>query len=178
VIGHFRRPDGRGDTELLPSARQFIVVEAKMASGLSAGTTRAPKFNQAARNVACIAHVVSIAGIDPETFRSLGFVLVAPAARIADGLFATIDKTAICSAVNQRAEGFDAEAIEWCQNSFDPVVRRCSIAVVAWESVLAKITAVDHIAGEQIGEFYSKCLVHNPFRPAREWYSTGEAQAT
>jgi hypothetical protein len=34
-----------------------VVVEAKMASGLSAGTTRAPDFNQAARNVACIAQV-------------------------------------------------------------------------------------------------------------------------
>lgn len=89
VIGHFRlRPSGRGDIELLADAHQLLVVEAKMASGLSAGTTRAPTFNQAARNVACIAHLVSSAGIDPSTFTSLGFVLLAPAARITEGAFA------------------------------------------------------------------------------------------
>lgn len=127
VIGHFRlRPGGRGDIELLAGARQLLVVEAKMASGLSAGTTRAPEFNQAARNVACIAHLVSGARIDPSTFTTLGFVLVAPAARIAEGAFAAaIDKTAICAAVTLRAEGFDAAAVEWCRSCFDPVALRC-----------------------------------------------------
>jgi hypothetical protein len=63
VIGHFRqRPGGRGDIELLPGARQLTVIEAKMASGLSAGTKHAPNFNQAARNVACIAHLLTKAG--------------------------------------------------------------------------------------------------------------------
>jgi len=40
--------------ELLPGARQLTVIEAKMASGLSAGTKHAPNFNQAARNVAAL----------------------------------------------------------------------------------------------------------------------------
>jgi hypothetical protein len=54
VIGHFRlRPGGRGDIELLPGARQFAVVEAKMASAFSHGAVN--PFSRAARNVACIA---------------------------------------------------------------------------------------------------------------------------
>jgi len=73
VIGHFRlRPGGRGDIELLPGVRQLIVVEAKMASGLSAGTTRVPDFNQATRNVACLAHLVSESRCDPSELTSLG----------------------------------------------------------------------------------------------------------
>src|SRR5437870_3848792 len=39
VIGHFRLlPGGRGDIELVSPARQLMVIEAKMASGLSLGT--------------------------------------------------------------------------------------------------------------------------------------------
>ena len=167
VIGHFRlRPGGRGDIELLADARQLLVVEAKMASGLSAGTTRAPEFNQAARNVACIAHLVSSAGIDPSTFRSLGFVLLAPAARIAEGAFAAaIDKAAICAAVKLRAEGFDAAAAEWSKTCFDPVVLRVSVTAVSWESVLAQIASVDSAASARLQEFYAKCLLYNPLRP-------------
>jgi hypothetical protein len=105
VVGHFRlRFGGRGDIELLPDARQLLVVEAKMASGLSPGTRRAPTFNQAARNVACIAHLVSAAKLDPEHFTSLGFVLLAPAARIQGGAFSmAIGKQAVCDAVANQA---------------------------------------------------------------------------
>ena len=167
VIGHFRRRDGgRGDIELLPDARQLVVVEAKMASGLSAGTTRAPDFNQAARNVACIAQLVSSARIDPAAFTRLGFVLMAPAQRIAEGMFATaIDKAAISAAVARRAETFDAQAVEWCRSCFEPVALRCSVSVVSWEDLLTQIAAIEPRAGERLGEFYENCLRYNPLRP-------------
>lgn len=169
VIGHFRlRPGGRGDIELLPDARQFVVVEAKMASGLSAGTTRAPNFNQAARNVACIAHLVSSAGIDFATFTRLGFVLLAPAARIAEGVFATAtDKAGICAAVAQRAEAFDPAAVEWWGSCFEPIAARCSVSVVSWEDVLQQIAVTDLAASVSLSVFYSNCLRHNPFLPRR-----------
>jgi hypothetical protein len=164
VIGHFRlRDGGRGDIELLPEARQLVVVEAKMASGLSVGTTRAPDFNQAARNVACIAHLISGAGREPSSFVSLGFVLLAPERRIAEGVFATAtDKTAICAAVGRRAEAFDSAAVEWCANCFEPIAQECSVTVMAWESVVAQIASVDSTEGAQLGEFYARCLEYNP----------------
>jgi hypothetical protein len=168
IIGHFRvRPGGRGDIELLNGARQLTVVEAKMASGLSAGTTHAPDFNQAARNVACIAYLVSRARIDPSMMACLGFVLLAPEKRIVDGVFAAaMDKRAICEAVARRAQDFDAAASEWCKTSFEPVALHCSVTVVSWESVLSDAATVDSVAGEMLREFYAKCLLHNPFRPA------------
>lgn len=168
VIGHFRlRPGNRGDIELLPGARQLVIIEAKMASGLSLGTKRAPDFNQAARNVACMAHLLSGTGCDPMAVTTLGFVVLAPAARIAEGAFATVDKVAIQLAVEHRAKGFDVEASDWSERSFKPVLARCQVGTVAWETVLNEVRAVDAIAGEQLGEFYSKCLLYNPLRPVQ-----------
>lgn len=175
VIGHFRlRPGGRGDIELLPGAGQLVVVEAKMASGLSAGTTRAPDFNQAARNVACIVQLVSISGIDPAAFTRLGFVLLAPAERIADGIFAAAtDKDAICAAVSRRAEAFDREAVEWCRRFFDRVAPRCSVSVLSWEEVLSHIAAVEPLTSERLWEFYRECLRFNAFQAATGLRSNG-----
>ena len=54
VIGQFEiGRSSRAGLHLAADATQFIVTEAKMFSGLSAGTTRAPEYDQAARNVAC-----------------------------------------------------------------------------------------------------------------------------
>src|SRR4051812_48197891 len=47
VIGHFTIAEGRGDVRLQRDARQLVVVEAKMFSGLSRGTKRALTFDQA-----------------------------------------------------------------------------------------------------------------------------------
>jgi hypothetical protein len=168
VIGHFRlRPGGRGDIELLSTAQQLIVVEAKMASGLSSGTKYAPEFNQAARSVACIAHLLADSGIAPSHLTSLGFVVVAPATRIAEGVFTlALDKVAMCEVVTRRAEAFDAAALEWCNQHLKPVVERCSIAAVSWETILSEITVADSEAGERLAEFYKSCLLYNPLRPA------------
>jgi hypothetical protein len=168
VIGHFRlRPGGRGDIELLSTARQLIVVEAKMASGLSAGTKYAPEFNQVARSVTCMAHLVSRAGIDPSRLTNLGFVLVAPATRIEEGAFTlALDKVAMCQAVARRAEAFDSAASEWCKRHLEPVVERSSIAAVSWETILSEIRTADSDAGERLTDFYKSCLRYNPLRPA------------
>jgi hypothetical protein len=56
VIGHFDfRPATKAGLRLRPGAKQFVVVEAKMFSKLSTGTKNARTYNQAARNVACMA---------------------------------------------------------------------------------------------------------------------------
>jgi hypothetical protein len=168
VIGHFRlRPGGRGDIALLSTAQQLIVVEAKMASGLSAGTKYAPEFNQAARSVTCMAHLLFKAGIDPSRLTKLGFVLVAPKTRIDEGAFTlALDKLAMCQVVTRRAQAFDAAASEWCKRHLEPVVERCSIAPVSWETILSEIAAADSDAGERLTDFYQSCLRYNPLRPA------------
>ena len=69
VIGHIRiGAKGKADLELEPDAVQFTVVEAKVGSPLSKGTSNAKYFDQAARNVACMAEVIARAGEEPSRF--------------------------------------------------------------------------------------------------------------
>jgi hypothetical protein len=165
VIGHFQlRAGGRGDIELLPGACQFTVVEAKMASGLSAGTTRAPDFNQAARNIACMAHLVSESGIDLAQMVKLSFVLVAPAERIDDRVRAVLAKSAIKASVQKRSAEFDQSAVDWCESDFDRVFGLCSISPVSWEQILQAIQEVDAGSGASFRAFYEKCRQFNPIR--------------
>jgi hypothetical protein len=165
VIGHFRLRGSRGDIELLKDARQLTVVEAKMASGLSSGTSNARTFNQAARNIACLAHLVSSAATDLRNL-SAGFVLLAPQSRIDEGVFAdALNRDMICTSVKERADAFDAEAVNWCTSCFEPLAQSCSIAAVSWEAILATMKAVDAESAEQLADFYDKCLRFNPIRP-------------
>lgn len=167
VIGHFRVRSGRGDIELSLGARQLTIVEAKMASGLSAGTKHAPAFNQAARNVACIAHMLSQGSVAELEHVSASFVLLAPQARISEGAFrAAMDRDAIASAVRRRADDFDQAASDWCSSCFEPIAGRCSICALSWEDVLVGIRKSDPESADEFAQFYTQCLKYNPIRPA------------
>ena len=87
VIGHFDIGKGAdSDLTLSKGATQLVVTEAKMFSKLSSGVTNAKYFNQAARNVACIAEVASRADIEPDSFEDIAFYVVAPKIRIDEGV--------------------------------------------------------------------------------------------
>ena len=58
---------------LIEPYEQFIVLEAKLDSKLSGGTTRAPEYNQVARNIACITGVLESSCCSIEKFQTLGF---------------------------------------------------------------------------------------------------------
>ena len=133
-----------------------------MWSALSAGTSRAPDFNQAARNVACIANLVSQSDINVASFTRLGFVLLAPASRISEGVFAAhMNRDAICAAVTKRAQAFDSDAVRWCAESFQPIAQRFSVVALSWEDVLSQIDALDASTAHALRHFYVECLRHN-----------------
>ena len=89
VVGHFQFDLAtKAGLVLPPHAKQFVVCEAKIFAHLSAGTRRAPNYNQAARNVGCIAETLRRAGPPLATYRSLGFCVLAPASQIKAGTFA------------------------------------------------------------------------------------------
>ncbi len=58
-----------------------VVVEAKMGSALSRGTTHHPEYNQAARNIACLAQLVKG---DLNLAEKSSFVVLAPQKKLAD----------------------------------------------------------------------------------------------
>ena len=163
VLGHFAIGSiGRADISLNRLARQFVVVEAKMFSSLSAGTTRAKSFDQAARNVACMAHLVAGSAIPLSQLQAFGFVVVAPKEQIDRGVFGElVTARSIERAVQARCELYGATKNAWSQDTFLPTARACDVSLVSWESIIDTIEQPDPVAGSELREFYARCIAHN-----------------
>jgi hypothetical protein len=161
VIGHFVIGNGaKGNLTLNSDAKHFVVFEAKMFSKLSAGVKNAPDFNQAARNVACIAEVLKRAGKRVEEFKALGFYVLAPASQIEQGLFDQhLSKVSLHSAVDQRVKEY-GDKQEWFSKWFLPVLKQLDIKAVSWESLIDLLTDRDPDA-DQLKDFYRRCLKFN-----------------
>jgi len=168
VIGNLRAGSGRGDVLPASGARQFTVVEAKMMSGLSAGTTRAKSYNQAARNVACLAEALARSGADVATIRA-GFVLLAPASQIDAGGFGTwCDNDHIEAVVRARVDDYQGQRHAWLEAAFLSALPAISIDVLSWEAVIAHIGAIAPHDAETLNAFYEQGLIFNrPARPSR-----------
>ncbi len=166
AIGHFHiGAQGRGDLSLLPEAKQLVIAEAKMFSSLSAGTRRAATFDQAARNMACIAEILYRAKRPPGEFTNIGFYVLAPKEQIELNLFAPLlDRNALRAKVEARTEGYEATKTEWFQEWFIPVLAATQIKALSWEETISFIEMHDPIAGARLNEFLRRCIQYN--RPA------------
>jgi hypothetical protein len=162
VIGHFSISPGlRGDALILPSAKQFIVTEAKLGSSLSKGTTNAPTYDQAARNVACIAHMLTTSGVDPNSLKSLAFYVIAPEAKINSGAFANlVTKDSVEAKVRERIASYVGLHDNWFQEMFIPVLDRIDLGILSWESILLALPKTPEV--DAIRSFYTQCLQFNP----------------
>ncbi len=162
VVGHFSiAPGERGDANLLPQPKQFVVTEAKLGSTLSAGTKNAPEYDQAARNVACMAHM--LAGVDLTKVERLGFYVIAPDCQIKAGVFGNlVSKESISRKVAVRAAQYGGQWDAWLAGTFEPVLERIDLSVLSWESILGVLPNDEEAAG--IREFYSLCRRFNPGR--------------
>lgn len=163
VVGHFDiSPGDRGEATVRNDARQFVVVEAKLGSGLSKGVKNSPGYGQAARNVACIARLVEVAGLQPSAL-SLGFYVVAPEQQIRFGVFENlVTKERIASQVEARVAQYGGAHDSWFEVTFLPTLSAMSVELVSWESILRYIEERD--ADKEIRKFYNLCLKFNPMR--------------
>ena len=163
VIGHFRIGDpGSSGLALAPEARQLALLEAKLFNRLSPGIKNAPDFDQAARSVACLAEVLRRADRDPSKLDDLSFLILAPRARIDDGVFAR--DTAIGSIrrkVRGRVEAYEGERDDWFADWFEPTLDRVDVRSLAWEDVIETIAFHDPESGQLIDSFYGRCLHFN-----------------
>jgi len=178
VIGHFEmRRSSKAGIELKPDGRQFVVVEAKMFSNLSSRTTYAPGYNQAARNVACMAEALAQSRIPLADFESVGFVLIAPEldkrCHRDSNLETCLTADSIRSAVDQRIAAYEAQSRreapklrEWERNHFLPLVSRLeeekSLEVLSWEQLIDAVKAANRECGDELFEFYQQCLTFAP----------------
>jgi len=160
VIGHIRiGVKAKADLELEPHATQFTVVEAKVGSPLSKGTSNAKYFNQAARNVACMAEVIARAGKEPSKFDRLEFVVLAPQYSIEKGTFSDeMRRSSIEEKVRKRVDAYDRELYRWFEQSFVPLMDVIELRALSWEDAIAWIREHRPGVAEQLSEYYDLCL--------------------
>jgi hypothetical protein len=155
IVGHVSvGAAGRADAALLPDASQLIVTEAKMFSPLSAGTKNAPAYDQAARNVACMAQMLFKAMRPPSAMASLGFFVLAPASQISEGgISDKLEKTSIENAVRSRAAPYSPDLNEWVSDWFAPTLSLVNPRSLSWEQLIADIQSRDRDTSESLGAF-------------------------
>lgn len=160
IVGHFKiLPGERGEAILLRPPRQFVVIEAKLGSSLSAGTRNASEYDQAARNVACMAYMLD--GIDLATIERLGFYVIAPDRQIKAGIFRDlVTKESICRKVSSRVAQYAGQFDTWYGSTFEPVLKRIDLSILSWESVLDTLPNDEET--KAIREFYGLCQRFNP----------------
>lgn len=154
------------NTKLAQGATQFIVTEAKLFSPLSPRVTNAAYFDQAARNVACMAEVLFKAGRRPQELSSLAFLVLAPSAQVRVNLFGNhISSASIRDKVFRRVSEYptpELEAkIDWRQNWFLPTLEHMKIVCLSWEEVIHSIRTIDPNFGSNLAEFYAECFGFN-----------------
>ena len=162
VIGHFDvTPGERSEIRAHVDATQLVVVEAKLGSPLSAGTQNAPGYDQAARNTACLAHLVRRAGREANTLSRMAFCVIAPRIQVENGIFgALVTKDSICKKVKARVAAYKGERDEWFEKAFLSALTHLSVDVVAWEDILEETNRTDF--GTHFREFYAQCLERVP----------------
>jgi hypothetical protein len=162
VIGHFKIGKGaKANLVLSPDATHFVVLEAKMFSKLSSGVKHASYFDQAARNVACMAETMKRAPCSHSKFTSLGFYVLAPQTQIEQGIFAAdLNRDSIKGKVERRVKEY-GEQDDWFMQWFIPTLARIKIEALSWEELIDTIRNHDPDAGHELNEFYKLCLQYN-----------------
>jgi len=156
VIGEFSIREGVESEFILNScATTFIVTEAKMFSKLSPRTSNCNYYNQAARNVGCIAEVLSRVDLKPEKLDRLGFYVLAPESRINDGIFSRyMEKEHIHKTVKRRVDDYDESKVEWFDSWFLPLMDVIEIRCISWEDLVNFIVIHESEMKESLSEFY------------------------
>lgn len=163
LIGHFDvGRDGKTDVHIHPDAQQFTVVEAKIFSRLSPSVTNAAYYDQAARNVACIAETLRKANRRPQDMQHLAFYVLAPREQVESKIF---DKylalESIIEKVHRRVSAYEGERQDWFDNWFLPPANVIKVGTITWEDAISVIGSVDTESADQIASFYQSCLKYN-----------------
>ena len=160
VIGHFDIGDrGKEDLELQQGAKQLTVLEGKIFSRLSSGVQNAGFFDQAARNVACMAEVLSRAKVAPSDLTNLAFHVLAPMSQIESGVFGDlVTKESVRTKVKRRVAQYEGQRDEWFAQWFAPTLEHVRVGLISWEGLIGDIVAANEEYGGEVGEFYAECL--------------------
>ncbi|MCJ7734098.1 MAG: hypothetical protein MUP11_06080 [Anaerolineales bacterium] len=170
VIGHFRiGHQAKADFELLETAKQFTVVEAKVGSPLSKGIINDPEFDQAARNVACMAETLAQADLKPMKLDRLEFIVLAPEKSIEKGIFAEkMTKSSLQYKTKQRVDAYKEndekhylELNTWYEEYFLQTMQKIRLVSLSWESVIGWLSDHKPAIEDPLAAYYELCKRFN-----------------
>ena len=157
VLGDFTvEAELRGDIKLKDNANLFGVIEAKMGSKLSSGTKNAPNYNQASRNLACIAY--NTLNSNAETF----LAVVAPDKKIVEhGIEKIVKIDYMLNQINDRFEQYLNEygdVYSFKEQILDRAAK-CQCMVVSYENWISEFS--DQETAEKLQSFLELCYKYN-----------------
>jgi hypothetical protein len=163
VIGHFRRRDRtKAGFELISSAKQFVVIEAKINSSLSSRIKNAENFDQAARSVACMAEVLKRANIAPDKIEQLAFIVLAPKSSIDSGKFTMeMKEKSIRNKVKKRIYDYNGDLDDWYQKYFEPTLEVIDLQTLSWEKAIEVLCTKNSDAADELLDFFKRCSQFN-----------------
>lgn len=160
-IGHFSIDKGT-EAKICPkeNAKQLVVVEAKLGSNLSPGTTNAKYYDQAARNACCLAHMAEEKGIDLKKLKKFAFYVIAPSKESVkkskiDSIDRRMTEKSISEKIKRRASDY-GEDDRWYEDKIEPFLNAMRVEVKTWEEILVCMESAG--AGAEYREFYKECL--------------------
>lgn len=181
VIGHFDfRSDTKAGLRISANCRQLVVVEAKISSNLSSRVSNATGYDQAARNVACIADAIARSGVDLADIDEVGFYVVAPLSEFRPTI-TNLEKCTSTTSIQQKIDNricdyesagrTEAESLRvWEHEHFMPLLDRMesanSLRVLSWDELIKNVSHIDSTQGDEILKFYQRCLkLASPSKP-------------
>ena len=163
MICHFSiGGNGKTDLNLLLYANQLVILEAKMFSGLSSGVSNANYYDQAARNVACVAEVFHRAKAFPRSLSNIGFYVLAPLSQIDKGVFTKpINRESINNKVEKRVKDYSGTKDQWYSDWFIPTFQKIEIIEISWEKIITTIREQEPESANSFKIFYRRCIEFN-----------------
>ena len=148
----------RGDITVSGDAGTFGVIEAKMRSRLTAGTKNAPHYDQACRNLCCIAFNTLA------TAHDIFFAVAAPQAKVDQhGLDDHLQLDGMLKKIDTRFEMYERDSpVRALKESILERASRCSCFILTYERWLDALT--DHEVYQELREFKDLCYSFNRIR--------------
>jgi hypothetical protein len=179
VYGDFKIGDkGSEDLKLKPDWKQFVVLEAKMESPFSKGTTHAKGYNQAARIVACMAKIESDSkqkvNEKVNEKKDIAFYTLVPESQ-KNKFEKFIKIEEIKKTVGDRVDEYSRskepvdtnawpDKKDWYDNHFCDFCERIKTKLITWEEIIEFIKSKDQQFGKELECFYNKCKNYNQMK--------------
>ena len=169
AIGHFTvGKSGKGDINLSPNSNQLVIIEAKMFSKLSKGIKNFPEYDQATRNIACIAEVLKRSDFSIDNIQKLGFFVIAPEKQLeCEPTFESyllknnIKDKVLARVLEYKGDTDEHKRVKWYNHWFIPVIEKINIDTISWEQIIDRLMPFDPDFGIHLIEFYKKCIEYN-----------------